>query len=119
MHTSFTDSLEGPYLKVGQISGPGGLGLQVGSGRLRPLDTPPALTLTADVQREVLEVLTDWQGPSLSRLEVGPPETDLLKLFNIFAYKSNNANFSIAFLPFTADFAVNRNSSDNITAYSL
>lgn len=66
-----TDSHEGPYLKLGQISGPGGLGLQVGSGRLRPLDTPPALTLTADVEREVLEVLTDWQGPSLSRLEVG------------------------------------------------
>lgn len=63
------DSLEGPYLKVGQISGPGGLGLQVGSGRLRPLDTPPALTLTADVEREVLEVLTDWQTPSISRLE--------------------------------------------------
>ncbi|XP_063886091.1 uncharacterized protein LOC135114231 isoform X2 [Scylla paramamosain] len=60
---------EGPYLKVGQISGPGGLGLQVGTGRLRPLDTPPALTLTANVQKEVLEVLTDWQVPSLSRLE--------------------------------------------------
>lgn len=73
-----TEEHEGPYLKVGQISGPGGLGLQVGSGRRRPLDTPPALTLTADVQKEVLEVLTDWQGPSLSRLEVGYAEAMLL-----------------------------------------
>nr|XP_045591909.1 uncharacterized protein LOC123753944 [Procambarus clarkii] len=60
---------EGPYLRVGQISGPGGVGVQVGSGRLRPLDTPPALTLTADVVEEVLEVLLDWQRASMAQLK--------------------------------------------------
>ncbi|XP_042870241.1 uncharacterized protein LOC122252054 isoform X2 [Penaeus japonicus] len=60
---------EGPYLRVGQISGPGGVAVQVGSGRLRPMDTPPALTVTADVEKEVLEVLLDWQSPSLAQLK--------------------------------------------------
>ncbi|XP_069992141.1 uncharacterized protein [Penaeus vannamei] len=60
---------EGPYLRVGQISGPGGVAVQVGTGRLRPLDTPPALTVTADVEKEVLEVLLDWQSPSLAQLK--------------------------------------------------
>ncbi|XP_066983189.1 uncharacterized protein [Macrobrachium rosenbergii] len=60
---------EGPYLRIGQISGPGGVGAQVGSGRLRPLDTPPALTLTTDVEEEVLEILIDWQSPSIAQLK--------------------------------------------------
>ncbi|XP_042214949.1 uncharacterized protein LOC121861366 [Homarus americanus] len=59
---------EGPYLRLGQISGPGGVGAQVGSGRLRPLDTPPALTLTADVEDEVMES-SDWQTRSLAQFK--------------------------------------------------
>nr|XP_053643616.1 uncharacterized protein LOC128696388 isoform X1 [Cherax quadricarinatus] len=61
---------EGPYVRMGQISGPGGVGVQVGSGRLQPLDTPPALTLTADVEKEVLEILIDWQSRSLAQFKV-------------------------------------------------
>ncbi|KAK8738656.1 hypothetical protein OTU49_003990, partial [Cherax quadricarinatus] len=60
---------EGPYVRMGQISGPGGVGVQVGSGRLQPLDTPPALTLTADVEKEVLEILIDWQSRSLAQFK--------------------------------------------------
>lgn len=60
-------------MRLGEISGPGGLGVQVGSGRLSPLDTPPALTLTVGVggvDGDKVEVLVDWQQPSLSQLQV-------------------------------------------------
>ncbi|KAK7076891.1 hypothetical protein SK128_002287 [Halocaridina rubra] len=67
--STYLEEHEGPYLRVGQISGPGGIGIQVGSGRLIPLDTPPALTLTADVDKEVIEFLFDWQSPSVAQLK--------------------------------------------------
>ncbi|CAL4097468.1 unnamed protein product [Meganyctiphanes norvegica] len=59
---------EGPYVRIGEISGPGGLGAQLGSGRLRPLDTPPAITLTAQFKNQMLELLADWQKPYLDLL---------------------------------------------------
>ncbi|XP_045111567.1 uncharacterized protein LOC123504800 isoform X2 [Portunus trituberculatus] len=96
---------EGPYLKVGQISGPGGLGLQVGTGRLRPLDTPPALTLTANVQKEVLEVLTDWQVPSLSRLEAefASRGTSMVGAFRDFGYPTVVIEGGLYITPLVSD----------------
>ncbi|XP_076041017.1 uncharacterized protein LOC143025361 isoform X2 [Oratosquilla oratoria] len=60
---------EGPYMRIGEMLGPGTVTLQLGTGRLQPLDTPPGLTVTANQKDDVLEVLINWDAAYLVQLQ--------------------------------------------------